>query len=96
VEAAVAVAPGARVTRDLRLEPRVTGRLVVMNLPRGAVLSVDGAEHAAGEVVPVAAGRHAVRVTVDGQPVAQQTIETGGGEQVWELSGHELRPRGRP
>ena len=96
VEAAVALAPGARVTRDLRLEPRATGRLVVMSLPRGAVLSVDGAEHAAGEVVPVAAGRHAVRVVVDGQPVVQQTIETAGGEQVWELSGHELRPRGQP
>jgi serine/threonine-protein kinase len=96
VEAAVAVAPGARVTRDLRLEPRATGRLVVMNLPRGAVLSVDGTEHAAGEAVPVAPGRHTVRVLVDGQPVAQQTIETAGGEQAWELSGHELRPRGQP
>jgi serine/threonine-protein kinase len=96
VEAAVTVAPGARMTRDLRLEPRVTGRLVVMNLPRGAVLSVDGTEHAAGQVVPVAAGRHTVRIMVDGQPVAQQTIETADGEQVWELSGHELRPRGQP
>ena len=96
VEATVAVAPGARVTRDLRLGPRATGRLVVMNLPRGAVLSVDGAERAAGEPVPVAPGRHTVRVLVDGQPVAQQTIETAGGEQVWELSGHELRPRGQP
>jgi hypothetical protein len=96
VEAAVTVAPGARVTRDLRLEPRLTGRLMVMNLPPGAVLSVDGAEHPAGEAVPVAAGRHAVRVVVDGQLIAQQTIDTAGGEQVWELSGRELRPRGQP
>jgi serine/threonine-protein kinase len=95
-EATVALAPGARVTRELRLEPRATGRLVVMNLPRGSVLIVDGTEHAAGQVVPVTAGRHAVRVVVDGQPVAQQTIETAGGEQVWELAGHELRPRGQP
>jgi hypothetical protein len=51
---------------------------------------------AAGAVVPVVAGRHTVLVMVDGQPVAQQTIETAGGEQVWELSGHELRPRGQP
>jgi serine/threonine-protein kinase len=96
-EAAVTLAPGARVTQDLRLEPRpITGRLVVTNLPRGAVVIVDGTDHAAGEVVPVVAGRHAVRVVVDGQTVAQQAIETAGGEQIWALSGRELQPRGQP
>ncbi len=96
-ETTIALAPGARVTRELRLEPRrTTGRLVVTNLPPGAVVSIDGADHAADEVVPVADGRHTVRVVVGGQTVAEQTIETAGGEQIWELSGHELRPRGQP
>jgi len=93
-ETAVELAPGASVTRDLELgTPRAAGRLVLMNLPAGAVVLVDGDEHPAGEVIPVVAGRHTVQVVSHGQTITQQTIETTGGDQIWELANQALAPR---
>ena len=93
-ETTLTVAPGANVTRQLELIPlRLPGRLVLANLPPGAAVIVDGGEHAAGEVIPIAAGRHEVRVIVDGLSVAQRAIEAVAGDQVWELRNHQLLPR---
>jgi hypothetical protein len=93
-EAVIAIAPGEKVTRNIDLVAQPgAGRLVLTELPRGAVVSVDGDEHPAGEVVPVTSGRHAVRVMLDGQTIVEQTLETSSGDQIWELSGHELRRR---
>jgi len=93
-ETVVELAPGASLTREIKLGARrAAGRLVLANLPSGAVAVVDGDEHAAGEAIPVLAGPHAVRVVVRGQTVAQQTIETTAGDQTWELGNHELSPR---
>jgi hypothetical protein len=93
-ETVVELAPGTSLTRDIPLGPRrAVGRLILANLPSGAIAIVDGDEHAAGEAIPVLGGRHAVRVVVDTQTIAEQTIETGSGDQVWELADHALSPR---
>ncbi len=93
-DAVITIAPGEKLTRNIDLVAQPgAGRLVLTELPRGAVVSVDGDEHPAGEVVPVASGRHAVRVTLDGKTLVEQTLETSAGDQIWELSGHELRRR---
>jgi serine/threonine-protein kinase len=90
----VELAPGASMTREIDLGARrAPGRLIVANLPIGAVVIVDGDEHAAGEAISVLAGRHAVRVVVQAQTMAEQTIETTGGDQIWELADHALSPR---
>jgi serine/threonine-protein kinase len=93
-ETVIELAPGASVTREIQLgAKREVGRLILANLPSGAVAIVDGDEHAAGEAIAVVAGRHVVRVVVHAQTIAQQTIETTSGDQVWELGDHELSPR---
>src|SRR5262245_13756429 len=45
------------------------GRIVVSDLPSSAVVFVDTEEYAAGEVMPVTAGRHTIRIVVDGRTV---------------------------
>ena len=93
-ETVVELAPGASATREIDLGARRRlGRLIVANLPIGAVVIVDGDEHAAGEAISVPAGRHAVRVVVQAQTMAEQEIETTAGDQIWELADHALTPR---
>jgi serine/threonine-protein kinase len=92
-ETVVELAPGANLTREIRLgPPRAIGRIILANLPSGAVAIVDGDRYPAGEAIPALAGRHAVRVVVDAQTVVEQTIETTGGDQIWELADHQLSP----
>jgi eukaryotic-like serine/threonine-protein kinase len=61
------------------------GQLVLAGLPAGAIVSIGGNEYEAGEVISMKSGRHEIRITVNGKTVVQQTLETGGGHQVWEL-----------
>ena len=61
------------------------GRLVISDLPASAVLVVDSQEYDAGEVIPVVAGKHDIRVMLDGRIVAQESIETATGDQAWKL-----------
>jgi hypothetical protein len=60
-------------------------RLVISDLPANARLVVDGQDYDAGEVIPVAAGSHAVRIVLDGLVVVEQSIEAGAGDQGWKL-----------
>jgi serine/threonine protein kinase len=93
-EATVAVAPGASVAKQLALvRAPPPSRLVLTNLPAAAVVVVDGNEHAAGERIPVTAGRHVVRLIVKHRTVVQQTIEAPPGDQIWELRNHRLLVR---
>jgi serine/threonine-protein kinase len=93
-ETTVTVGPSASVSKQFELAfVQLPGRLVLANLPAGAVVVVDGTEHAAGEVIPIASGRHDVRLVVAGQTVAQHMIESTTGDQVWELRNHQLLPR---
>jgi serine/threonine protein kinase len=66
------------------------GRLALAELPRGAAVTVDGTEYQAGDVIEVLAGKHEVRVVVDGKQVAQQQLETKPGFQVWKLADGQL------
>ncbi|HEX2687394.1 MAG TPA: serine/threonine-protein kinase [Kofleriaceae bacterium] len=93
-ETTVAIAPGARVSQQIELTPLpAEGRLVLANLPAGSIVIVDGDRHPAGEVIPVASGRHEVRLVAKGQTVAQAIIESTTGDQIWELRNHQLVPR---
>jgi hypothetical protein len=77
------IAPGAS-ERDGFVLGEASGRVVLAGLPSGAVFAVDGEEHPAGEVVTLAVGRHQIRLLLAGKQLAQQTIETISGHQVWE------------
>jgi eukaryotic-like serine/threonine-protein kinase len=66
------------------------GRLALAELPRGAAVSVDGIDYQAGDVIEVLAGKHEVRVVVDGKQVVQQQLETRPGFQVWKLADGQL------
>lgn len=70
--------------------PPSLGRLVLVDLPRGASVFVDGTEYQAGEVVDVVGGRHEVRIVVEGKTIAQQQLETASGDQLWKLAGNRL------
>jgi serine/threonine-protein kinase len=93
-ETTVTVAPGASLSKQVELiAAQPHGRLVLANLPAGSVVVVDGDPHPAGEVIPVLAGRHDVRIMADGRTVAHAVIESTAGDQVWELRHHHLIPR---
>lgn len=81
--------PAGEVTKRFTLAP-AHGRLVLANLPRGAVVVVDGTEYQAGDVVDVLGGTHQVRVVVGGRTIAQQQVETTSGFQRWKLMGDRL------
>jgi len=69
-----------------------SGRVVLAGLPAGAVIIVEGNEHPAGEVISMTAGRHEIRIVLDGKTLVQQTLDTATGHQVWELQeGHLVR-----
>jgi hypothetical protein len=80
----------APVTEVIDIAKAVPGRLVLANLPAGATMLVDGTEYQAGDVIDVAAGKHAVKVVLEGKPIVQQELETAGGHQVWKLEGERL------
>jgi len=61
------------------------GRVVLAGLPSGAVIIVEGNEHEAGEVISLPAGRHDVRIMLEGKMLVQQALETGSGHQIWQL-----------
>ena len=67
-----------------------SGRVVLSGLPADSVILVEGQEYQAGDVISLSAGRHEVRIIVDGKTIIQQTLETGGGHQVWELRDQRL------
>ena len=88
-------------TVDLPAGPAVTkqytlaassGRLVIAELPKGALVIVDSEEHLAGEAIEVGAGKHLIRIVLDGRTISQTTIETGKGDQMWKLVGDKLVP----
>src|SRR5690606_1218215 len=62
-----------------------SGQLVLSGLPAGAAIIVAGNEYYAGDVISMRAGRHEVRIVLDGKTLVQQTLETATGHQVWEL-----------
>jgi hypothetical protein len=66
------------------------GRVVLSGLPAGAVIFIEDNEYEAGDVISIPAGRHDVRIVLDGKTVVQQTLETATGHQVWELQEGQL------
>ena len=62
-----------------------TGRVVLSGLPAGAVILIADNEYEAGDVISMPAGRHEVRIVLDGKTLVQQTLETATGHQVWAL-----------
>ena len=76
--------PGGTATAQLALSP-LNGRLVISELPANAGVIVDAQEYEAGELIPVAAGRHEVRVVLGGKTIVQQSIDTAAGDQGWKL-----------
>jgi serine/threonine protein kinase len=83
------VSPGATASMQLVLAP-LEGRLVVSDLPARAVVFVDSEEYAAGDVITVAAGRHEIRIVIDGQTVAEQYTDTATGDQGWKFARGKL------
>ena len=75
---------GTTASAKIKLAP-LEGRLVVSDLPAGASVVVDTQEYDAGEVIPLTAGKHDIRIVVRGKVVAQQSVETGTGDQGWKL-----------
>jgi hypothetical protein len=82
--ATVDVPTGGTAQTKLTLAP-LQGRLVISNLPANASVIVDSQEYEAGELIPIAAGKHEVRIVLAGKALAQQSIETASGDQVWKL-----------
>src|SRR4029079_11004886 len=72
--ATVDVPTGGTAQTKLTLAP-LQGRLVISELPVNASVIVDSQEYDAGELIPVAAGAHTVRIVVAGKTVAQQSID---------------------
>lgn len=80
----VTLTPGTTTTARVTLLPQ-EGRLVISDLPTNASIMVDGQDYDAGEVIPVAAGNHDIRIMHDGKTLAQQSIETASGDQGWKF-----------
>jgi serine/threonine protein kinase len=75
---------GTTVSTQMTLVP-LQGRLVISDLPPNASVIVDTEEYEAGEVIPVAAGKHDICIVLDGRTITQQSIETTTGDQGWRL-----------
>lgn len=61
------------------------GRLVISDLPANASVTLDGQDYDAGELIPVTAGKHDIRIARDGKTLVQQSIETTSGDQGWKF-----------
>src|SRR5262249_34893019 len=80
----VTLTPGTTISAKVTLLP-LQGRLVISDLPANSSVIVDGQDYDAGEVIPVAAGQHDIRIVNDGKTVSQQSIETASGDQTWKF-----------
>lgn len=80
----VTLTPGITTSAKVTLLP-LQGRLVISDLPTTASIVVDGQDYDPGEVIPVAAGKHDVRIVQDGKTITQQSIETASGDQGWKF-----------
>ncbi len=80
------VVAGKVVSKQFTLAP-LPGRLILVGLPADGEIYVDGGERLLGEVITLPAGKHDLRLDQGGAPIVQQTIETGAGDQTWELRG---------
>jgi serine/threonine protein kinase len=80
----VTLTAGTVATAKVTLLP-LQGRLVISDLPANASIVVDGQDYEAGEVIPMAAGKHDIRVVNDGKTIVQQSIETSSGDQGWKF-----------
>jgi hypothetical protein len=79
----------AGATMQVTLTPS-QGRLILSDLPPGAIIAIDGDEYAAGDVIAAAAGKHMIRIAVDGRSVIEQAIDTTAGDQVLKLVAGKL------
>ena len=89
VSKSVAVPAGATTSTQVTLT-RLEGRIVISDLPGSAAVFVDTEEYAAGEVMPVTAGRHTIRIVIDGRTVAEQSTDTTTGDQYWKFARGKL------
>lgn len=89
VTRAIDVLAGTTVSAQIVLAP-LRGRLIVSGLPAGSSIFIDDSEYLAGDVIPVSAGRHAVRVESGGRMVVQQWIDTTEGDQGLRLVSGKL------
>jgi serine/threonine protein kinase len=80
----ITIPAGMTVSARVTLLP-LQGRLVISDLPVNAGITVDDQDYDAGEVIPVAAGKHDIRIVLDGKTIAQQSIEAAAGDQGWKL-----------
>jgi eukaryotic-like serine/threonine-protein kinase len=80
---------GGSVSMQVTLTP-LQGRLVVSGLPSGASIFVDEDEYIAGDVIAAVAGKHEIRVVVNGRAILQQAIDTAAGDQGWKLVSGKL------
>jgi serine/threonine protein kinase len=85
----VDLSAGATASMQLVLAP-LEGRIVISDLPARAAVFVDSEEYAAGDVITVAAGRHAIRIVIDGNTVAEQFTDTTTGDQGWKFARGKL------
>jgi serine/threonine protein kinase len=91
VTTSVDIPAGRTASAKVTLTP-LQGRLVISGLPAAAAVIVDTQDYQAGEVIPVAAGKHDIRVVLDGRTIAQQSIEAASGDQGWKLVRGKLVP----
>jgi serine/threonine-protein kinase len=65
--------------------------LKLEELPRGAVVVLDGVEQTVGDGrIAIGTGTREIQISVRGRVIVQQKIQIVAGEQVWKLSGNEL------
>jgi serine/threonine protein kinase len=83
------VRAGGTVSTYVTLKP-LQGRLVISGLPQNATIFVDGEEYAAGDVIPTVAGKHSVRIVVDGQTILEQPVEATAGDLVLKFAPGKL------
>ena len=78
------VISGKAISKQFTLAP-LPGRLILVGLPADGELFVDGVEHLLGEVITLPAGKHDIRLDQAGSTIVEQAIQTGAGDQTWEL-----------
>jgi serine/threonine protein kinase len=83
------ISAGTMASMQLVLAP-LEGRIVISDLPAGASVFVDSEEYAAGDVITVAAGRHEIRIVIDGKTIAAQFTDTTTGDQGWKFARGKL------